>query len=474
MNGTNKTLEKLLTEFSQTADGFNFRVDSNGMIQDLTFDRNAFKLNSNLIEFNDGDVIIKDGRTTIKDAYIYKLTSDDAFIQNAEVTKLVSRDYRDEFKLEAGLMNWRRSDGKSMTFSLEDGIKYFNQDGSLRFQANQNLVISSAFGTSNSNVYLGARNGYEVRSVVFDDIPGDGAIDSYRYADFRGKHVYANALEANWGVDNATNIYLRPRAGGEIRVTAGQTVDTYLDLRARGLYATYLDYNSSHGSGSHIYLRPRAGGEIRVTALDTVDSYMSLRAHGFYGNFIRQNGGNNLYVGTTNEVRFTSPNSETTYKNVRGGWAYFNALDINSGENLYIRPASSGEVRFTAKGTTGTYVPIRFSEWTATSHEKYKHDIEEWNYNVLDIFKNDLKLHRYKFNSDLNTEYDRYRHGIIIRYDSNKETFPVEWRNGDGFDGNEVMWWNTKAIQELAYENDELKSEIKELNNKINKIMEMI
>src|SRR5699024_6907169 len=40
MNGTNKTLEKLLTEFSQTADGFNFRIDSNGMIQDLTFDRN--------------------------------------------------------------------------------------------------------------------------------------------------------------------------------------------------------------------------------------------------------------------------------------------------------------------------------------------------------------------------------------------------------------------------------------------------
>src|SRR5699024_5581973 len=81
MNGTNKTLEKLLTEFSQTADGFNFRIDSNGMIQDLTFDKNAFKLNSNLIEFNDGDVVIKDGKTTIKDAFIHNLASDNAFIQ---------------------------------------------------------------------------------------------------------------------------------------------------------------------------------------------------------------------------------------------------------------------------------------------------------------------------------------------------------------------------------------------------------
>src|SRR5699024_7108954 len=88
MNGTNKTLEKLLTEFSQTADGFNFRIDSNGMIQDLTFDRNAFKLNSNLIEFNDGDVVIKDGRTTIKDAYIDKLFSKTAFIEQLKAVDI--------------------------------------------------------------------------------------------------------------------------------------------------------------------------------------------------------------------------------------------------------------------------------------------------------------------------------------------------------------------------------------------------
>lgn len=75
MNGTNKTLEKLLTEFSQSSTGFNFRIDSKGMIQDLTFNKDRFKLNSNLIEFNDGDVVIKDGRTTIKDAFIEKLKS---------------------------------------------------------------------------------------------------------------------------------------------------------------------------------------------------------------------------------------------------------------------------------------------------------------------------------------------------------------------------------------------------------------
>src|SRR5699024_10083100 len=75
MNGTNKTLEKLLTECSQTADGYNFRIDSNGIIQDLTSDRNEFKLNSNQIELIDGDAVFKDGKTTIKDAFIEKLKS---------------------------------------------------------------------------------------------------------------------------------------------------------------------------------------------------------------------------------------------------------------------------------------------------------------------------------------------------------------------------------------------------------------
>ena len=93
------------------------------------------------------------------------------------------------------------------------------------------------------------------------------------------------------------------------------------------------------------------------------------------------------------------------------------------------------------------------------SHEKFKHDIQEWKYNVLDIYKNDLTLHSYKVNSEADSLYYRIHHGIVIRENSNLDQFPIEWRNGDGFDGNEVLWWNTKAIQELALENEELKNE---------------
>ncbi|MFB3234188.1 hypothetical protein PF260_08325, partial [Staphylococcus pseudintermedius] len=121
-----------------------------------------------------------------------------------------------------------------------------------------------------------------------------------------------------------------------------------------------------------------------------------------------------------------------------------------------------------------TYKNIRFNSWNAMSHEKFKYDIQEWDYNVLDIYRNELQLHSYKVNSEAGTEYSRIHHGIILRENSNLDRFPVEWRNFDGFDGNEVLWWNTKAIQELAKENDDLKSQIKDLKTKIDTILEMI
>ena len=102
------------------------------------------------------------------------------------------------------------------------------------------------------------------------------------------------------------------------------------------------------------------------------------------------------------------------------------------------------------------------------SHEKFKHDIREWNYSVLDIYKEELQLHSYKLNSEKDGGFNKIHHGIILRENSNMDKFPAEWRSEDGFDGNEVLWWNTKAIQELAHENDELKNRLKALEDKLN------
>nr|DAL52214.1 MAG TPA_asm: Receptor recognition protein, Long tail, Helical sandwich, Tail fiber [Caudoviricetes sp.] len=109
---------------------------------------------------------------------------------------------------------------------------------------------------------------------------------------------------------------------------------------------------------------------------------------------------------------------------------------------------------------------IEFRNWKANSHEKYKKDIKEWHTSVLDVFKNELQLYQYKYKDNL--ENNMLHRGIVLREDSVNDKFPAEWRQDDGYNGNEVMWWNTKAIQELAHENDELKKRIEKLEELIN------
>ena len=87
-------------------------------------------------------------------------------------------------------------------------------------------------------------------------------------------------------------------------------------------------------------------------------------------------------------------------------------------------------------------------------------NINEWNYSVLDAYRNDLKLYSYKYKGEKNSDYIRNHHGVII-----ERELPIEWRHGDGFDGNEVMFWNSKAIQELIEKVDKLEEQLNEQSN---------
>ncbi|MEJ7427707.1 hypothetical protein, partial [Staphylococcus haemolyticus] len=75
------------------------------------------------------------------------------------------------------------------------------------------------------------------------------------------------------------------------------------------------------------------------------------------------------------------------------------AFSNHSGSDVYFG-VGYRELRITANnfwnGGTPQYQDIRFKNWTAMSHEKYKYDIAEWDYNVLDVYKNGLQLHSYK------------------------------------------------------------------------------
>ncbi|WP_157820207.1 phage tail protein [Macrococcoides caseolyticum] len=410
-----KTLNQTLSQYiNSISTGHQFTYDENGNISSFGVGPSGIKLNARVIDMNDGDVTIQNGVTTIKDAYIDKLFAKQAtinYLNSIDITakRLQARDNLSSVNIENGSLTLNRSNGMRMDVGI-DGIQMFNSGGSIRFSLTPTLVTTSAVGTSVSNVYLGAAPTGEARVVDMNGIPGDGAIGSYYYRPLRTLAIKF-PLKANGyiGID-----------GSELRIMSDGLVEGgYKSIRADKGYFSTVDANNEI-SGAHFYIRPKRGGELRATYNDGGGtSYANIRSDGIYAPYIDYNG------------------------------------HINGG-HLYLRPSSGNEVRFTMTGTTDNWANIRFGSWNAMSHEKFKHDIEKWNYNVLDIYKNELELYRYKVNHE---ENKMIHHGIVLRENSNLDQFPAEWRNGDGYEGTEVLWWNTKAVQELAFENDELKNE---------------
>ncbi|MDK8316883.1 MAG: hypothetical protein QP798_13220, partial [Staphylococcus simulans] len=187
----------------------------------------------------------------------------------------------------------------------------------------------------------------------------------------------------------------------------------------------------------------------------------SFHARNFYGDFQSRSG--YLYLKANNRVRITDykgyNDGNPNYVDLQCRWIQSESIRTTS-TNFYIG-TSTGEVRITNNllyngGDIG-YKDIRFKNYVAMSSEKYKYDIRKWDYSVLDVYRNDLQLYSYKNKSEEEEEYVRDHHGIII-----EREIPIEWRHGDGFDGNEVLFWNTKAIQELVKKVDELEEQINE------------
>src|SRR5699024_8957414 len=188
----------------------------------------------------------------------------------------------------------------------------------------------------------------------------------------------------------------------------------------------------------------------------------------------------NLYAMASGELRVTDTRG---YNNGNIGYTDLRARKIltmssyafenHSGGDVYFGVGTS-ELRITDNnhyngGKTG-YKDIRFQNWRAMSHEKYKYDIKEWNLSVLPIFTEELQLHTFKVKSERDTEKDLIHQGIILRENSDDDRFPAEWREGDGFNGNKVLWWTVKGVQELACENNELKAKNEELENRLEKL----
>ncbi|MFB3234189.1 hypothetical protein PF260_08330, partial [Staphylococcus pseudintermedius] len=88
-NANSKTLERYTSEFiNNVSTGMSFNYDDNGNIQSANIGPEGIKIDTSKFVINDGDVIVQNGRTTIKDAYIDKLFSNQATIEYLKATDI--------------------------------------------------------------------------------------------------------------------------------------------------------------------------------------------------------------------------------------------------------------------------------------------------------------------------------------------------------------------------------------------------
>lgn len=451
-NASSQTLNRVVSEFiNNTTSGMTFTYDENGNIQSQNIGPQGIKFDATKFEINDGDVVVQNGRTTIKDAYIDKLFSNQATINKLNSIDIQARtirasDNQASVNVEGGTITMDRTDGAKLDIGL-DGIAMYNSGGSKRFSMDRLLVESAALGTSNSNVYLAASDGFEARVVDRAMVPSDGSISSYKYLPIRSLALkFPQNSNGYVGVD------------GEFRIMSEGLVNgVYRDLRANGIYANRLISNDS----TNLYLG--TDSNVRLVAKGDDNVYRDLVANGVYADFVQINpntSSSNLYLRASGEVRMTALGSTTSYQNVRANGFLGTFLDVagnTNASNMYVRPAPGGALCVTQRNTTDKFLAVKASQGIWTSSEKYKENIDEWDENVLQKIK-DTKLYEYDLMSEKDTPNQRRHHGVIIE----RQT-PKEWVVEDGVDQYEMTTWSLKAIQELLVNIELMDKRIKKL-----------
>ena len=495
-NASRKTLSQVISEISATTKGINLSYDENGNIQSYTMDRNGIQLRGDKVditvnkEFN--VVANKVDNKVGKDEVINRLNLSPEGL-DIDVNKVGIRGgdstnyiYLSQDKIEMAGTFQRTFRGNTQ----KDNVFMRAQGGYLRFRNNnQNRSLYySDFGIStyidgDSSEASGTLQFFDytysptnsVRGVTLNSAGGAIALNSERNR---------IVLDANATVNiesETSSVYIRPmknnRAGtNEFRFWT-KLADTENETDGVLSYGAVTELpdgtlpGSSMGASLRFEKNPRGSNTVYATNVNGDIGTGDFYGNRLFGDWTTKN--TNLYAQVLSELRVTDlygyNGGNPNYKNLRvnainttSSYAFSN----HSGADTYFG-VGGGELIITNNnhynGGDTKYRNIRFGKWYAMSSEKYKYDIKEWDYSVLDAFRNDLQLYSYKYKSEKDSKYIRNHHGVII-----ERELPIEWRHGDGFDGNEVMFWNTKAIQELTAIVDKQSKQIQKLEEQLN------
>lgn len=494
LNASKKTLSRVIADLTvNTTTGLTMTYDENGAIQSHTIGPDGIKLKGDRVDITvnkDFNVLVNDVANKADETNIINKINLSREGLDINVNKIGIRGGNDVSYVDIRNDQIELSGEYTRTFrgdTQKDFVYTRIKDGLLRFRNNtrDRSLYYSDFGIStyvdgDANESSGTLQFFDytysdnARGVTLNSAAGVVALRSDNNRIILDASGTVNIESAE------SSVYIRPMRNSRIGnnefrfwVKDNDNADDTDGVISFGSITTGYAAGSSirldkSTKTSFVYATNNNGD------IGTGDFY----ARDLYGNLRAKTTNQYALVAYDGEFRVTDKNGATgssiNYRPIRvseiktteGG-----AFSNHSGKNVYFG-VGYNELRITANnfwnGGNPQYQDIRFKNWTAMSHEKYKYDIEEWDYNVLDVFKNELQLHCYKVNSEAATKYARIHHGIVLRDNSNLDKFPVEWRNGDGFDGNEIMFWNTKAIQELVFKVEEQNEKIKELEEQLN------
>lgn len=476
-NASRKTLSQVISEISATTKGINLSYDENGNIQSYTMDKNGIQLRGDKVDI-----------TVNKDFNVMASRVDDKVGKG----EIINRLNLSPEGLDINMNNIGIRGGDNIDYIDIRNNSILSYGSFTRTWANETDTANLRLGiqggtvkvqnrTTGYNLYLTEKGLSTMLAGAGDETAGTLEFHSTKYNDTsRGVRLHSTygavALESDYSriilnanltvnIESNYGIYFRPYRDNR---TGNNEFAMYVKQNDSGAYTDgVIKYGnvssdtSQYGSGIR-FSKSSINSTIYATNKDGDIGTGHFFADKLYGDLTAK--GSNGYILVDDALRITNKkgynNGDVRYKDLQCLDVQANSIRVNTAKDFYIG-VSTGELRVTNNlryngGDTG-YKDIRFANWHAMSSEKFKYDIKEWDYSVLDAFRNDLRLYSYKLNSEKETNYARNHHGIII-----EREIPIEWRHGDGFDGNEVMFWNTKAIQELIKKVDKLEEQLNE------------
>ncbi|EGQ3519860.1 hypothetical protein IPD29_002360 [Staphylococcus pseudintermedius] len=457
-NTTNRTLSNVLAEIVQNVtDGTTLRYDDNGVAQSLNIGPQGIKLDTSKFVINDGDVVVQNGRTTIKDSYIDKLFSNQATIEYLKATDI-------------DLNRATVSGSKNGESTVLTGGK-IRSTGSFVRTFPQGNVTYEAFTESWNGVYRSGLISKQFGNRRLDNVERWLALTDKEITTQREVHSMSPDKRGARFIDFfAEETYSSDVYGQGMHIYSGQDlkIEAGYRLSFESSNSWYTQFSGAGveiiNDGASLVLKRQTGF---TSQQGSGGQYISLQA---------SDGSEHGHIGVLSNNRHLSLKSSFGEVHLRGDITkVFNANGSNLSDirarsfdlsgvgriafengDAYLQGQTG--VRFT-KYKSNTFVTAQAKDFVKASSRTLKTNIKDLK-NGLSTIK-ELKPVSYDYISDLQEGNTSGDIGFI-----SEDSPSISVENGKAISVQKVATWAILGIQELIKENERLNNQIKDLKDK--------